>query len=53
MDDPFNLQRFVEAQAAVYPQVLDELMHGNRGPGPLRDGAAVRHFVCRRSAGLP
>jgi uncharacterized protein (DUF1810 family) len=30
MDDPFNLQRFVEAQAAVYPQVLDELMHGEK-----------------------
>lgn len=28
MDDPFNLQRFVEAQAPVYPQVLDELMRG-------------------------
>ncbi|HKJ20202.1 MAG TPA: DUF1810 domain-containing protein [Woeseiaceae bacterium] len=30
MDDPFNLQRFVEAQTAVYPQVLDELMHGEK-----------------------
>ena len=28
MDDPFNLQRFVEAQTPVYPQVLYELMHG-------------------------
>ena len=28
MDDPFNLQRFVDAQAPVYPQVLNELMRG-------------------------
>ena len=30
MDDPFNLQRFVEAQAPVFPQVLEELMHGEK-----------------------
>lgn len=27
-DDPFDLQRFVDAQAAVYPTVLDELRAG-------------------------
>ena len=30
MDDPFNLQRFVDAQDSVYPQVLDELRHGKK-----------------------
>ena len=30
MDDPFNLQRFVDAQESVYPQVLDELRCGKK-----------------------
>jgi len=30
MDDPFNLDRFVSAQAAVYPQVLAELRAGEK-----------------------
>ena len=30
MDDSFNLQRFVGAQAPVYPQVLDELKRGRK-----------------------
>jgi uncharacterized protein (DUF1810 family) len=28
MDDPFNLDRFLNAQAGVFPQVLDELRAG-------------------------
>lgn len=28
--DPFDLQRFVDAQAQVYPQVLDELRSGRK-----------------------
>jgi uncharacterized protein (DUF1810 family) len=30
MDDPFNLQRFVDAQDGVYPQVLAELRAGHK-----------------------
>jgi len=30
MDDPFDLQRFVDAQESVYPQVLDELRRGEK-----------------------
>jgi uncharacterized protein (DUF1810 family) len=30
MPDPFNLDRFVSAQAAVYPQVLAELRAGSK-----------------------
>ncbi|MBI2255302.1 MAG: DUF1810 domain-containing protein [Proteobacteria bacterium] len=30
MADPFNLQRFVEAQDAVYPAVLSELKSGHK-----------------------
>jgi uncharacterized protein (DUF1810 family) len=30
MDDRFNLQRFVDAQDGVYPQVLDELRAGHK-----------------------
>ncbi len=30
MEDPFHLQRFVEAQAAVYPAVLKELRAGRK-----------------------
>lgn len=30
MTDPFNLQRFVDAQAAVYADVLDELRAGQK-----------------------
>lgn len=30
MDDPFNLQRFVTAQAPVYARVLDELRAGRK-----------------------
>jgi len=30
MNDPFNLARFVEAQAAVYPQVRAELRAGEK-----------------------
>ena len=30
MDDLFNLQRFVDAQEPVYPQVLDELRRGQK-----------------------
>lgn len=30
MDDPFNLQRFVDAQAPVYEQVLAELRAGRK-----------------------
>jgi uncharacterized protein (DUF1810 family) len=30
MDDPFNLQRFVEAQAPVYAAVLEELRQGRK-----------------------
>ena len=29
-DDPFNLQRFVDAQDPVYPRVLDELSRGKK-----------------------
>jgi uncharacterized protein (DUF1810 family) len=29
-DDPFNLQRFVDAQASVYRQVLEELRRGSK-----------------------
>ena len=28
--DPFNLQRFVDAQSPIYPQVLDELAAGSK-----------------------
>jgi uncharacterized protein (DUF1810 family) len=27
MTDPFDLERFVNAQSPVYPRVLDELRH--------------------------
>jgi uncharacterized protein (DUF1810 family) len=30
MDDPFNLQRFVDAQAPVYPRVTAELRRGRK-----------------------
>ena len=30
MPDPFNLERFISAQAAVYPQVLAELQAGEK-----------------------
>jgi uncharacterized protein (DUF1810 family) len=30
MSDPFDLQRFVDAQAPVYPRVLKELRHGQK-----------------------
>jgi uncharacterized protein (DUF1810 family) len=30
MDDPFNLQRFVDAQAPIYSQALDELERGGK-----------------------
>jgi uncharacterized protein (DUF1810 family) len=30
MSDAFDLQRFVDAQASVYPQVLAELRHGQK-----------------------
>jgi uncharacterized protein (DUF1810 family) len=30
MDDPYNLQRFVDAQAPVFEQVLDELREGRK-----------------------
>ena len=30
MSDPFNLQRFIDAQASVYPRVLAELRHGRK-----------------------
>jgi uncharacterized protein (DUF1810 family) len=30
MDDPYNLQRFVDAQAPVYVQVCDELRDGRK-----------------------
>jgi uncharacterized protein (DUF1810 family) len=30
MPDPFNLERFISAQAAVYPQVLAELRAGRK-----------------------
>ena len=30
MSDPFELQRFVDAQAAVYPRVIAELRHGQK-----------------------
>ncbi|MGH9617644.1 MAG: DUF1810 domain-containing protein [Acidobacteriaceae bacterium] len=30
MDDPYNLQRFVEAQATVYPQVCAELRQARK-----------------------
>jgi uncharacterized protein (DUF1810 family) len=30
MTDPFDLQRFLEAQSSVYPRVLDELRRGRK-----------------------
>ena len=30
MDDPYNLQRFVDAQKPIYADVLDELAHGQK-----------------------
>ena len=30
MSDPFGLQRFVDAQAPVYPRVVAELRHGQK-----------------------
>ena len=30
MSDSFDLQRFVDAQAAVYPQIVAELSHGRK-----------------------
>jgi uncharacterized protein (DUF1810 family) len=30
MSDPFDLQRFVDAQAPVYPRVVAELRHGQK-----------------------
>ncbi len=30
MTDPFDLQRFVDAQAPVYPRVVAELRHGRK-----------------------
>jgi uncharacterized protein (DUF1810 family) len=30
VDDSFDLQRFVEAQATVYPQVIEELSRGRK-----------------------
>jgi uncharacterized protein (DUF1810 family) len=30
MTDPFNLQRFIDAQAPVYPQVISELRSGRK-----------------------
>jgi uncharacterized protein (DUF1810 family) len=45
VDDPFNLQRFVDAQEAIYQAVLDEL----------RSGAKLSHwmwFIFPQLAGL-
>ncbi len=30
MDDSFDLQRFIEAQATIYPRVVEELSHGRK-----------------------
>jgi uncharacterized protein (DUF1810 family) len=30
MTDPFDLQRFVDAQSSVYPRVMDELRRGRK-----------------------
>jgi uncharacterized protein (DUF1810 family) len=30
MSDPFDLQRFVDAQSSVYPRVMDELRRGRK-----------------------
>ncbi len=30
MTDPFDLQRFLDAQSSIYPRVLDELRHGRK-----------------------
>jgi uncharacterized protein (DUF1810 family) len=30
MSDPFNLQRFLDAQSSVYPRVIDELRRGRK-----------------------
>ena len=30
MSDPFDLQRFIDAQAPVYPRVVAELRHGQK-----------------------
>ena len=30
MSDSFDLRRFVDAQAAVYPQIVAELSHGRK-----------------------
>ena len=58
MDDPFDLDRFVKAQAPVYAQVLSELgarakaqpldvvhLSADRGPGVERDGQKVCDFL--------
>ena len=29
-DDPFNLQRFIDAQESVYPAVVEELKRGRK-----------------------
>jgi uncharacterized protein (DUF1810 family) len=30
MTDPFDLQRFLDAQSSLYPRVLDELRRGRK-----------------------
>jgi uncharacterized protein (DUF1810 family) len=30
MTDPFDLQRFLDAQSSIYPRVLDELRRGRK-----------------------
>ncbi len=61
MDDPYNLQRFVEAQEPIYARVLAELRAGNKrshwmwfvfpqiaGWGTVRRRAASRFPRARR-----
>ena len=59
MSDSFDLQRFVDAQAAIYPRVIEELLRDeNRHTGcgsffPDRRSRLQRHGSTLRSARAP
>jgi Protein of unknown function (DUF1810) len=60
VSDSFDLQRFVDAQAAVYRQVIDELSRGQKRTHwmwfifpQIADGATLRNRLARRGRRLP
>ena len=66
VSDPFDLKRFVDAQAPVYRNVVEELRGGRkrshwmwfvfpqlRGLGSSPIGGPLRHLLARRGPRIP